>query len=115
MTFSCYAQADDGAVFDLAGTDEANDVPGLRVAMPAHPEQGERYAFEIGRGQHPTYRRVVNTSARMAVAKGSFQHVLVVRTGRDFDRSAVVSHYARGVGLIREQGPRGFVELASVR
>lgn len=124
VTWIYVAQADDGTVYRLGEDTDRFDASGRRVpggrratddraitiAMPAEPRAGQGIA-----GERLEPDRVLATNARLTVSRGSFNRVLVVHAPLSSDHPSEVRYYARGVGLIREQGAAGRIELASLR
>lgn len=86
----------------------------MTVAMAAEPRDGQRFPAAIAVAQPPVVD-VVDTNVRLTVAKGTFNRVLVVRSAPGADEPGEVRYYARGVGMIKQQGAAGALELASVR
>ena len=128
-----YAQADDGTVYYLgedvdiynrAGTRVVShegaflygrDTRTLGVAMPARPRTGARFTFERIPGVGSERNRVVSTTARASTPAGTFSPALKVRSYHRPDEDRELKWYAPGVGLVKEQGPTGGVELATSR
>ena len=126
-----YAQADDGTVYYLgedvdiynrAGTRVVShegaflygrDTRTLGVAMPARPRKGARFTFERVPGLGSERNRVVSTTARVSVPGGTFSPALKIRSYHRPDAERELKWYAPGVGLLKEQGPTGGVELVS--
>lgn len=126
-----YAQADNGTVhylgedvdiYNPAGTRVVShdgaflygrDTRTLGVAMPAQPRPGRLFTFERVPGQGSERNRVVAAKARLEVPAGVFTRALKVRSYHRPDGEREIKWYARGVGLLKEQGPTGSVELAA--
>lgn len=122
VSVAYYAQADDGTVFEL-GRDvhDAGSVDhrgssslgrgqtesGVRTVMPAAPRDGAR----LDRAR----TRVLDTNARLTVAGGTFNRVLLVHTASSAGDASEVHYYARGVGLVKAQTATGALELANLR
>lgn len=131
VAFGYYAQADDGTVFylgediDLYGRTGrrvvshegafryGRDTGVLGVAMPARPREGMRYTFEEIPGQGLEFSRVVDTNGRISVRAGAFHRVLEVHGLLLPGHAREVKWYARGVGLVKEQGSTGAIELVA--
>jgi len=122
VSVAYYAQADDRSVFQLGrdayragGTGHRGAsflTPGrsereLRVAMPTVPREGSTLAT--------TGQRVVDANARLSVAGGPFNRVLVLHTPATADQASEVHYHARGIGLLEAQTASGAVELAHLR
>lgn len=59
--------------------------------------------------------RIADTNARLSVPKGTFNRVLIVHAQLAPDEGDQISYYARGVGLLKQQGLRGMLALAHIR
>jgi hypothetical protein len=124
-----YAQADDGTVYyvgedvkiyDRTGKHVVShegaflygrDTDTLGIAMPAHPRAGRRFIFERVPGQGSERNRVAGTKASLTVPAGVFQRALKVRAYVLPEKEREIKWYARGVGLLKEKGSSGSVEL----
>ena len=131
VTLGYHAQADDGTVYYLGkdidlyahtGRDVVShegsfryghDTDVLGVAMPARPRDGMRYAVESIPGRTIERDRIVDTNGRLSVPAGAFHRVLEVHGLLLPEGDREVRWYARGVGVLKEQGPAGTLELGS--
>lgn len=57
---------------------------------------------------------MIDTSARVMVGAGSANRALEIQATLLPERQHEVRWYARGVGLVKQQGPGGLVELTDV-
>jgi len=123
-----YAQADDGTVYylgeDVNYYNPAGDVVGHRgsfrygketdtlgVAMPADPQVGDRYVFEDVPGQGSEKNRVASVDADIEVPAGGFKNALRVEGQVMPEDERELKWYARGIGVLAEEGHDGTVEL----
>ena len=122
VSLAYYAEADDGTVYELGRDVHAADAVdhrgtsslgrgrterGARIVMPAAPRDGALLG-DAG-------ARVVDTNARLTVAAGTFNRVLVVQTAPSGDGAGEMHYFARGVGLLKARTATGALDLANLR
>jgi hypothetical protein len=133
VAYDYYAQGDDGAVYYLGEDVNYLDAKGRRVvshegafhygpdtktlgvAMPASVAVGDRFTFESVPHVGSEHARVVRTDGALTVPLGSYTEVLELAVFVKPDNDHEKRFYAKGVGLIREEGPDGAVEITDVR
>ena len=97
-----------------AGVDGAE--PG--IAVPAHPEVGDRYRQEYLPGVAEDMVEVLSVDERAQVPAGAFDHLLMTKDFTPLEPDVVEhKYYARGIGVVSEvvvQGGSERVELVSV-
>jgi len=124
-----YAQADDGTVYYLGedvnyykkgrvvGHEGAfrygRDTDVLGVAMPAAPEPGAEFKFEDVPKVGSEQNRVAKMGGRASFGGTDYTDVLAVEGLVLPDREKEVKYFARGVGLVRETGPKSDVRRVS--
>lgn len=122
-----YAQADDGTVYYL-GEDVnyyrhgevvghkgsfryGEDTDVLGVAMPATLALGDRFSFEQIPGQGEERNRIESFDASITTPAAHFKPALEIHGLVLPEHEREIKWYARGTGLLAEQGPGGRVEL----
>ena len=79
--------------------------------MPADPQVGDRYVFEDVPGQGSERNRVASVNAHIDVPAGEFKNVLRVEGRVLPEDERELKWYARGIGVVAEEGHDGTVEL----
>ena len=81
------------------------------LAMAAVPRRGDGYAVADARGADEDRAIVLSLDASTSTATGTYEHALLVEYTSELDPGAVVRRtYARGVGLVTEDGVQGTLE-----
>ncbi|MEA2347694.1 MAG: hypothetical protein QOG62_1481 [Thermoleophilaceae bacterium] len=124
-----YAQADDGTVHYM-GEDvdyyENGKVTGhegafrygdqtqhLGVAMPADPKAGDEFSIEDVPGVGNERNTVAEIQPHARVGGRGYSNVLAIDGHVEPDNEDEVKYYVRGIGTIRESGPKSDEQLQS--
>jgi hypothetical protein len=129
-TFDWYAQDRQGNVWYL-GEDSSNFEHGrwvrddgsweagvgngkAGIIMLAHPKRGDAYRQEYSPGHAVDQARVLGSGGPLRVPFRSFADTLATREYSSIDNQFETKYYARGVGMIKEQGLTGSKERSEL-
>lgn len=82
--------------------------------MPAEPQVGMRFAQEQAPGVAQDVSTVVAIGLTLETPVGAFEDCIKTRDLNPLDQSIEHKYYCPGVGLVREEGAHGTLELVSV-
>jgi hypothetical protein len=94
-------------------TGKGGAVPGL--FMPADPKLGDAFQQERAPGVAEDRSRVVAVDVDRRTPAGRFDGCIKTRDYAPLDKRTEFKYYCRGVGLVREEGKAGQLELAERR
>jgi hypothetical protein len=96
---------EDGQIVGHAGAWRAGEdgaLPG--ILMPTDPQIGMTYRQEVAPGVAEDRGEITAMGTRIVTPGGTFDDTLTVRETSPLDAGASLKHYARGVGMIYDDG-----------